>query len=337
MLYNDNLKKLTFAIKGSELSPRTHYFIANLFRDAGFPPGVVNFLVHKPEDASITFNTLISHPSVRKCNFTGSTAVGRHIASQAGHFLKPVLLELGGKNFSLVLEDADLETTASTVLDAAFINVSGLFQRHLSSTDSLMYLLWIHHAQSGQICMSTDVVLIPQKLKSAFCSLIRQRLESASAIQVRHVINRRSSARIMALLDDAARKGAMVITASSLDGEHGPLYGTVIEGLTKDMEFWQAESFGPVLGIATYETMDEAVEMINGCEYGLSGAIYTASSLQAIPLARKLDTGAVHINGPTFHDGFTLPHGGHKNSGFGRFGSHWAFEEFLQTQTVIAN
>lgn len=79
--------------------------------------------MHKPEDASDTFNTLISHPSVRKCNFTGSTAVGRHIASQAGHFLKPVLLELGGKNFSLVLEDADLETTASTILDAAFINV----------------------------------------------------------------------------------------------------------------------------------------------------------------------------------------------------------------------
>lgn len=115
---------LTLPIKGSELSPRTHYFIANLFRDAGFPPGVVNFLLHKPEDASTTFNTLISHPSVRKCNFTGSTAVGRHIASQAGHFLKPVLLELGGKNFSLILDDADLETAASTILDAAFLNVS---------------------------------------------------------------------------------------------------------------------------------------------------------------------------------------------------------------------
>ncbi|KAL6793032.1 Aldehyde/histidinol dehydrogenase [Trichoderma sp. SZMC 28012] len=299
-------------LKGSELSPRTHYFIANLFRDAGFPPGVVNFLVHKPEDASDTFNTLISHPSVRKCNFTGSTAVGRHIASQAGHFLKPVLLELGGKNFSLVLEDADLENTASTILDAAFIN-------------------------SGQICMSTDIVLVPRKLKSAFCTLVRQRLESASAIQVKHVINRRSTTRILGLLDDAARKGATVITASSLDGEHGPLYGTVIEGLTKDMEFWQNESFGPVVGIATYDTVDEAVEVINECEYGLSGAIYTASSLQAIPLARRIDSGAVHINGPTFHDGFTLPHGGHKNSGFGRFGSHWAFEEFLQTKTVIAN
>lgn len=185
--------------------------------------------------------------------------------------------------------------------------------------------------------MSTDVVLVHQKLKSVFSGLIRQRLESASAIQVKHVINRRSCTRVLGLLDDAARKGATVITASTLEGEHGPLYGTVIEGLTKDMEFWQAESFGPVIGIATYESLDEAVELINECEYGLSGAIYTESSLQAIPLARRLDIGAVHINGPTFHDGFTLPHGGHKNSGFGRFGSHWAFEEFLQTKTVIAN
>jgi acyl-CoA reductase-like NAD-dependent aldehyde dehydrogenase len=185
--------------------------------------------------------------------------------------------------------------------------------------------------------MSTDIVLVPEKLKSAFYSVVRQRLESASAVQVKHVINRQSSTRILGLLDDAARKGATVITASSLDGEHGPLYGTVIEGLTRDMEFWQTESFGPVVGIATYESLDEAVDMINECEYGLSGAIYTASSLQAIPLARRLDTGAVHINGPTFHDGFTLPHGGNKNSGFGRFGSHWAFEEFLQTKTVVAN
>lgn len=120
--------------KGSELSPRAHYFTASLFRDAGFPPGVVNFLLHKRDDAASTFATLISHPAVRKCNFTGSEAVGRVIASEAGRHLKPVLLELGGKNFALVLDDADLESAATDILEGALKNVS---------TKPLLYVLYI--------------------------------------------------------------------------------------------------------------------------------------------------------------------------------------------------
>lgn len=110
--------------EGSELSPRTHHFIANAFREAGFPPGVVNFLVHKPEDAAEVYESIISQPSVRKCNFTGSTAVGRQIAMKAAFYLKPVLLELGGKNFSIVLDDADLEAASDMILEGALLNVS---------------------------------------------------------------------------------------------------------------------------------------------------------------------------------------------------------------------
>ncbi|KAI6356230.1 hypothetical protein MCOR25_007920 [Pyricularia grisea] len=95
-----------------------------MFRAAGFPPGVVNFVVHRPEDAQGCFEALISHPAVRKCNFTGSTGVGRHIASRAAMHLKPVLLELGGKNCAVVLEDADLEKAAEMVLVGALLNVS---------------------------------------------------------------------------------------------------------------------------------------------------------------------------------------------------------------------
>jgi acyl-CoA reductase-like NAD-dependent aldehyde dehydrogenase len=111
--------------QGSELSPRTHYFIAAAFRDSGFPPGVVNFLLHKPEDAAEIFETLISQPDVRKCNFTGSTGVGRHIAMRASYHLKPVLLELGGKNYAVVLEDADLGAAADMILEGALLNVGG--------------------------------------------------------------------------------------------------------------------------------------------------------------------------------------------------------------------
>jgi acyl-CoA reductase-like NAD-dependent aldehyde dehydrogenase len=105
------------------MSPRTHYLIANLFREAGFPPGVLNYVQHRSEDASKCFESMISHKAVQKCNFTGSTAVGRLIAQCAALHLKPVLLELGGKNFVIVLEDADLEKAAEQVIGGAFLNV----------------------------------------------------------------------------------------------------------------------------------------------------------------------------------------------------------------------
>lgn len=118
--------------QGSELSPRVHYFIAKLFQEAGFPPGVLNFILHKPQDAPSVFETMISQPAVRKCNFTGSTPVGRSIASRAAALLKPVLLELGGKNYAVVLDDADLDKAVQSTLEGAFLNV-----RTLQQTDYL--------------------------------------------------------------------------------------------------------------------------------------------------------------------------------------------------------
>lgn len=119
----------TAILKGSELSPRVHYFVAALFREAGFPPGVCNFLLHRAEDAVQVFDTIIERPEIRKCNFTGSTAVGRSIASKASRALKPCLLELGGKNFAIVLEDADLEKAANMVAEGAFLNVRNIHIR----------------------------------------------------------------------------------------------------------------------------------------------------------------------------------------------------------------
>ena len=106
------------------MSPRTHYFLAALFREAGFPPGVVNFVLHRPEDAGEVYGVMIEHSAVRKCNFTGSTGVGRVIAARAARALKPVLLELGGKNAVLVLEDAELGQAADEIVKMGFLNVS---------------------------------------------------------------------------------------------------------------------------------------------------------------------------------------------------------------------
>lgn len=106
------------------MSPQTHYFLAALFREAGFPPGVINFVLHRPQDAAEIYECMIQHPAVKKCNFTGSTQVGRVIASKAAMALKPVLLELGGKNPVVVLEDADLDQAADEIVAAGYLNVS---------------------------------------------------------------------------------------------------------------------------------------------------------------------------------------------------------------------
>jgi acyl-CoA reductase-like NAD-dependent aldehyde dehydrogenase len=116
----------TVILKGSELSPRTHYFIADLFRAAGFPPGVCNFLLHRDVDAASIVNEILERQEVRKCNFTGSTPVGRLIASKAAMELKPCIMERGGKNFAIVAEDADVERAATLICDGAFLNVSSL-------------------------------------------------------------------------------------------------------------------------------------------------------------------------------------------------------------------
>ncbi|KAJ9144177.1 putative Aldehyde dehydrogenase [Pleurostoma richardsiae] len=299
-------------LKGSELSPRTHYFIARLFRDSCFPHGVVNFLVHRPEDAQTVFETLISHPAIRKCNFTGSTPVGRHIATRAAQFLKPVLLELGGKNFVIVLDDANLSSAADMILEGALLN-------------------------TGQICMSTDIVLVSTKTRPLLCQTLREKIETASSTFVTRVVNSKSNVRIRALLEDAAAKGASIFPPLVPPGSVRPENATLIEGLTNDMEFWRQESFGPVVGVATYADIDEAINTVNDSEYGLSAAVFTQSSLEAMELARRLDVGAVHVNGPTVHDEATLPHGGFKSSGWGRFGGHWAFDEFTHTKTIIVN
>ncbi|RHZ63423.1 putative aldehyde dehydrogenase [Aspergillus thermomutatus] len=293
-------------LKGSELSPRTHYLLASLFREAGFPPGVVNFVLHRPEDASEVFEVMINHAAVKKCNFTGSTEVGRIIGSKAAYALKPVLLELGGKNYALVLDDADLDHAAQEIVKGAFLN-------------------------NGQICMSTDLVIASKAISS---SLEAKILALVHDIKNDHpVITKAAKEKLNRLVSDARSKGATVHAASvsSSDNNFPP---TFITGLTQDMDFFHIESFGPVVGMTVVEQEQDITKVIQEFSYGLSSAIFTSNHYKALQLAESINAGAVHINSMTVHDEATLPHGGHGHSGWGRFGAGWGLDEFLQTKTV---
>ncbi|KAL4898597.1 Aldehyde/histidinol dehydrogenase [Aspergillus ambiguus] len=290
-------------LKGSELSPRTHYFIASLFREAGFPPGVVNFLLHRPQDAGEIYDTIIQRREVRKCNFTGSTQVGRIIASKAALALKPVLLELGGKNFSLVSADADLDSAAEHIVRAAFLN-------------------------NGQICMSTDLVYVVSSVADVLIKNILERLSAET--RAHKVISTASISRLTQLVSDAKSKGAIVHQASNpLSNNKLGYPATIIEGLTPDMDFYHIESFGPMFGIVVVESETEALQMAKSSGYGLSAALFTRNYFKALELSREIRAGTIHINSGTVHDEPTLPHGGHGDSGWGRFGARWGLEEFL--------
>ncbi|KAH6668250.1 putative aldehyde dehydrogenase [Halenospora varia] len=304
----------TAILKGSELSPRIHYSIASLFREAGFPPGVCNFLLHREEDASQVVETIIERHEVRKCNFTGSTPVGRIIASKAALALKPCLMELGGKNYVLILEDADVEKAAMMVAEGAFLN-------------------------NGQICMSTDTVLVAISLYLESRKMLLAVLRSPDLLpQITRMITTKATTRVRSLITDALQHGATIhissqdSTDTTEDGDSGhkvnhelesrdSVPATVIEGVNSKMRVYTEESFGPLVSIKAVEGDDEAVGIVNECRYGLSAAIHTRNHYKALYLAKRLRVGAIHINGSTVHDESTLPHGGYGDSGWGRFGA----------------
>ncbi|KKY13622.1 putative aldehyde dehydrogenase [Phaeomoniella chlamydospora] len=299
----------TVILKGSEFSPRTHYFVANLVREVGFPPGVCNFLLHRPQDAVETFETIISHPAVKKANFTGSTGVGRAIAQGAAKYLKPVLLELGGKNITIVLDDANIDLAARESLDAATVN-------------------------NGQVCMSTDTVLVHRSVAESFSAALHNALKATPHPEL-HVISSKGRQNLDKLLKEAESHGAKITQASPASSSGNLHPATLIENLPSHSIYHTTESFGPLLNIRVVDTEDEIVDLFHESGYGLSGSVFSKNHLRAINLAKRLDSGAIHINAGSVHDEGNFPHGGVGSSGYGRFGGCWGLREFTKTKTVM--
>ncbi|TLS29310.1 hypothetical protein PpBr36_00006 [Pyricularia pennisetigena] len=189
--------------------------------------------------------------------------------------------------------------------------------------------------------MSTDVVLVARSVEPEFYSVLCK-AAARHAQEATRLITDKSDERVQGLLQDAEDKGATLFrfssageTAVGSSGERPS--GTIIRNLTRSMAFWKTEAFGPVLGIFAFDDASEVPGLVAESNYGLSAAIFTRDHMKALHLARALPSGAVHVNAPTAHDEAVLPHGGYRDSGWGRFGSHWGFEEFLQTKTVILN
>jgi acyl-CoA reductase-like NAD-dependent aldehyde dehydrogenase len=302
----------TVILKASEMCPALHRLIGTVFEDAGFPPGVVNVISNAPQDAPQLVERMIAHPAVRRVNFTGSTHVGRIIAQLAAKHLKPVLLELGGKNPVVVLDDADLDAAVEACAFSAFFN-------------------------QGQICMSADRIIVDRKIASAFVEKFAAKTASLKAAAadapLAGMVDPAAAARVAQMVEDALGKGATVLPASP-KVEGNIMQPALVDNVTPGMLVYQEESFGPIVSILRFDSDEEAIRLANDSEYGLSSAVFSRDIARAMAVAQKIESGICHINGPTVHDEAQMPFGGVKGSGYGRFGGKAAIAEFTDLRWI---
>ena len=301
-------------LKASELCPRTHSLIIEAFASAGFPDGVVSIVTNAPKDAADVVGALIDHPAVRRINFTGSTAVGRIVAKRAAEHLKPCLLELGGKAPLIVLEDADLDEAVKAAAFGAFMN-------------------------QGQICMSTERIIVVKSVAADFVKRFAAKAQSMPVGDPRQgktplgaVVDRKTVKHVNALIDDALAKGASVVAGGKADTVLMP--ATVVDGVTKGMNIYRDESFGPVVGVIHAKDEADAIRLANDSEYGLSAAVFTRDTARGLRVARQIRSGICHVNGPTVHDEPQMPFGGVGASGYGRFGGKAGIEQFTELRWI---
>ena len=302
-------------LKASEQCPRTHELIIEAFAEAGFPEGVVSVVTNAPADAADVVGALIDAPEVKRINFTGSTAVGRIIATRAAQHLKPCLLELGGKAPLIVLDDADLDEAVKAAAFGAFMN-------------------------QGQICMSTERIIVVESVADQFAAKFKAKVASMAVGDPREgttplgaVVDAKTVAHCQSLIEDALAKGAELLTGGETT-QNVLMPAHVVNGVTQDMKLFRDESFGPVVGVIKARDEAHAIELANDTEYGLSAAVFTRDTARGLRVARQIKSGICHVNGPTVHDEAQMPFGGVGASGYGRFGGKAGIDSFTELRWI---
>lgn len=309
----------TVVMKPSEDAPIScGLFLADVLAEAGLPAGALNVVTNDLADAGEIVTTLIADPRVRLVNFTGSTEVGRVIGTQAAQHLKPAILELGGKNPLVVLKDANIDFAVDRAVFGAFMN-------------------------SGQICMSTDRIIVERSIAEEF----REKLTAAvrnvpygdpsdPSTFVGPVVNSRSGQRVSALIKDAVDKGATLLAGTGeIEGGDGTLIGPVLlTDVTPDMDVYYREIFGPATVLHVVDSVQEAIDLANDTEHGLTGGVISENLQEALAVADVLQTGIIHVNDQGIADEPMAPFGGIKNSGYGKFGGQAGLDAFSELRWV---
>lgn len=287
-----------FVLLPSEAAPMVAHLLAKLWKEAGVPDGLFNVVYGNGAEIG---DALTGHPKVSAITFTGSSRVGKHIAQIAARDLKKYTLELGGKSPLVVCADANLEKAVGAALFSIF-----------------MY--------QGQVCMGASRIYVERPIFDKFAEAFAAATAKARAGNLREpttmlgpIISERQRDRVRRHIDDARTKGAEVLAGGEWSGNC--CSATVLRGVTPDMTVFAEETFGPVTSLYPFDTLEEALDLANDTEYGLSASIFTRDIDKAMRFAQRAEAGMVHINAPTLHDEPHVPFGGIKSSGFGREGT----------------
>ncbi|WP_151446133.1 aldehyde dehydrogenase [Lacisediminimonas profundi] len=305
----------TVVFRASETSPKTHMLIAQALAEAGLPAGVLNVLTNSPSDAPEVIDALIAHKAVRRINFTGSTRVGRIVAEKAGRHLKRCLLELGGKSPLVVLDDADIDEAVKAATFGAF-----LYQ--------------------GQICMSTERIVVDDKIADEFVAKFAARARELPAgdpakgvaCVVGPMVARESGKRLNSMIDDAVSKGAKLAAGGHADGAMMP--ATIVDHVMPGMRIYDEETFGPVTTVVRARDCEDAIRIANDTNYGLSSAVFGRDVTRALAVAMRIEAGSCHVNGATVQNEAQAPYGGTKDSGYGRFDGRAVIDEFTELKWI---
>lgn len=301
----------SFVLKPSSHTPVCGLIFGEIFKEARLPNGVLNII---PCSSEVLKDTFQKDKRISMITFTGSTKTGKYIAKSAAENMKKCTFELGGKSPVLVLEDADIDYA----VDTAFF---GIFMHQ------------------GQICMAGSRVIVDEKLYDEFCKKFANKvkiLQVGDPLDPKTIIGplieKNQCNFIDDLVKDALNKGAKLLTGGkSKDCFYEP---TTIKDVTENMDIFHCEAFGPVVAIIKSKNTDHAIEIANNSEYGLSATVITNNIKDYLKCVEGIESGMVHINGPTLQDEAHIPFGGVKMSGLGREGGHFSIEEMTELKWV---
>ena len=297
-------------LKPASDTPLTSFLIAKLFEIAGFPRGSLNVLTGSGKEIG---DYLVSHKYVGMISFTGSTSVGKHIASICG--MKRIHLELGGKGSAIVLKDADIKNAVKEIAAGAF-------------------------KYSGQRCDAIGRVFVENNIYEKFKKELKKevkrwkigKLKSEKTL-IGPLINERAVKHVEDLYNDAIKKGAKVLVGGKRKGLY--FEPTVLEKVDMNMRIMWEETFGPVLPIMPVSSYKRAIKLNNESEYGLDSCVFTGNIELGIRIAKELDEGSTTINKHPGHGIGYFPFGGNKDSGVGREGIFYSLEEMTVIKTIV--
>ena len=283
--------------------------LAKAFEEAGIPAGVFNTITGRGSEIG---DYIIEHKEVNFINFTGSTPIGERIGRLAG--MRPIMLELGGKDAALVLEDADLEHAAKQIVAGAF-------------------------SYSGQRCTAIKRVIVLESVADTLVTLLQAEVAKLTVgdpfdnADITPVIDNASADFIWDLIEDAQEKGAQALTPIKREGNL--LWPVLFDQVTKDMKVAWEEPFGPVLPIISVANVEEAIVFANESEFGLQSSVFTNDFKKAFEIAEKLEVGTVHINNKTQRGPDNFPFLGVKGSGAGVQGIKYSIEAMTNVKSIV--